>query len=280
MVVPAALKSGSMLVDTHAHLDFPDYASDLPLILERAEMAGVDRIINISTSLDSSLRSVALAEAHAPIFAAVGVHPCYVDESPEEIRTPLDRLLGHPKVVAVGETGLDYHRAVQAPEEAVARLEWEANRIRQAKFFRIHLNLAEERGLSVVVHQRDSWEDTLAILRPYSGRLKAVFHCFGGTLAQAEELLALGFCVSFTGIVTFKNAASVHETAAKLPAGSFFLETDCPFLAPVPHRGKRCEPAYTRLVAERIAQLRNESLEELAAHTSAAANAFFRRADR
>ena len=268
-----------MLVDTHAHLDFPDYAADLPLALERAETAGVTRIINISTSLASSLRSVALAEAHPSIFAAVGVHPCYVDDSPEAIRAPLQSLLGHPKVVALGETGLDYHRAADPPEDAGARALWKANRLRQAHFFRVQLELAEEHGLSVVVHQRNSWEDTLKILRPYGGRVKAVFHCFGGTLAQAEELLALGFCVSFTGIVTFKNAALVHETAARMPAGSFFLETDCPFLAPVPHRGNRCEPAHTRLVAERIAQLRDESLEELAAHTTAAANAFFRRAD-
>ncbi len=269
-----------MLVDTHAHLDFPDYAADLPLALERAEAAGVTRIINISTSLASSLRSVALAEAHPHLFAAVGVHPCYVDESPEDIRGPLSRLLGHPKVVAIGETGVDYHRSAEPPAEAEARAAWEANRLRQADFFRIQLDLAEEHGLSVVVHQRDSWEDTLSILRPYSGRVRAVFHCFGGALAQAEELLSLGFCVSFTGIVTFKNAALVHETAARLPAGSFFLETDCPFLAPAPHRGKRCEPAHTRLVAERIAQLRNESLEELAAHTTAAANHFFRRPER
>jgi TatD DNase family protein len=269
-----------MLVDTHAHLDFPEYAADLPLALERAQAAGVTRIINISTSLASSLRAVALAEAHPQIYAAVGVHPCYVDESPDEIREPLSSLLEHPKVVAVGETGLDYHRTGEPPGEAVPRAAWEANRLRQAEFFRLQLDLAEEHGLSVVVHQRDSWEDTLAILRPYCGRIKAVFHCFGGTLAQAEELLALGFCVSFTGIVTFKNAALVHETAARLPAGSFFLETDCPFLAPVPHRGKRCEPAYTRLVAERIAQLRNESLETLAAHTTEAANTFFSRPKR
>ena len=269
-----------MLVDTHAHLDFPDYAADLPLVLERAEAAGISRIINISTSLASSLRSVALAEAHPSIFAAVGIHPCYVDQSPDDFRDPLRSLLGHPKVVAIGETGLDYHRAAEPPEEAGARTGWEANRRRQASFFRGQLELAEEHGLSVVVHQRDSWDDTLDILRPYGGRVKAVFHCFGGTLSQAEELLGLGFCVSFTGIVTFKNAALVHETAARLPAGSFFLETDCPFLAPVPHRGKRCEPSHTRLVAERIAQLRNESLEALAEHTSAAANAFFRRTDR
>jgi TatD DNase family protein len=179
--------------------------------------------------------------------------------------------------VAIGETGVDYHRAAAPPEEPGARVGWEANRLRQARFFRVQLDLAAEYGISVVVHQRDSWEDTLSLLRPYSGRVKAVFHCFGGTLAQAEELLSLGFCVSFTGIVTFKNATQVHETAARLPAGSFFLETDCPFLAPAPHRGKRCEPAHTLLVAERIAQLRNESLEELADHTTAAANAFFHR---
>lgn len=266
-----------MLVDTHAHLDFPDYAEDLPQVLERAESAGVGRIINISTSLASCLRSVELAEAHPQIFAALGIHPCNVDDSPDAIREPLSQLLAHPKVVAIGETGLDYHRAGEPPEDGSARVFWENNRLRQAAFFREQLHLAEAHGLSVVVHQRDSWDDTLAILRPFSGRVKAVFHCFGGTLAQAEELLALGFCVSFTGIATFKNAASVHETAAKLPAGTFFLETDCPFLAPAPHRGKRCEPAYTRLIAERIAQLRGESLEELAAHTTAAADAFFKR---
>jgi TatD DNase family protein len=266
-----------MLVDTHAHLDFPDYAEDLPQVLERADAAGVTRIINISTSLASCLRSVSLAEAHPQIFAALGIHPCNVDESPDAIREPLGRLLAHPKVVAVGETGLDYHRAGDPPEDKGARVVWEKNRLRQATFFREQLILAEAHGLSVVVHQRESWEDTLGILRPFSGRVRAVFHCFGGTLAQAEELLSLGFSVSFTGIATFKNAASVHETAAKLPAGTFFLETDCPFLAPAPHRGKRCEPAHTRLIAERIAHLRGESLEELAAHTTTAAEAFFRR---
>lgn len=264
-----------MLVDTHAHLDFPDYASDLPEVLLRAKAAGVTRIINISTSLASSERSVALANAHSEIFAALGVHPCNVDDSPEDIAPALHRLLEHPKVVAIGETGLDYHRAPQPPEQADQRAAWEANRQRQARFFQTQLTLAEEHGLGVVIHQRDAWEDTLRILRPYRGRLRAVFHCFGGTLAQAEEILSLGFFVSFTGIVTFKNALSVQETAAKLPTGSFFLETDCPFLAPTPHRGKRSEPAHTRLTAERIAQLRGESLEELAAHTSAAAETFF-----
>lgn len=267
-----------MFTDTHAHLDFPDYAADLDAVLERAQAAGISRIITISTSVEGSARAVALAEAHPQIRAAVGVHPCYVDQSPPDIIAPLRALAQHPAVVAIGETGLDYHRSAAAPEEAVALAGWQANRKRQALFFEQQLQLAVETRLNVVVHQRDSWDDTLAILRPYSGRLKAVFHCFGGSLAQAHSLLDLGFCVSFTGIVTFKNAAAVQETAAKLPAGSFFLETDCPFLAPIPHRGKRCEPAHTRLTAEFIAKLRGEPIEELAAHTNAAVDAFFRRA--
>ncbi len=266
-----------MFTDTHAHLDFSDYSTDLPAVLERAEAAGVSRIITISTSLEGSARAVALAEAHPQIRAAVGVHPCYVDESPEKFIPSLKALALNPVVVAIGETGLDYHRTPTPPPEASALHSWLLNRTRQAVFFEQQLQLAHELKLNVVVHQRDSWDDTLAILRPYSGKLKAVFHCFGGSLEQAKALLDMGFYVSFTGIVTFKNAATVQETAAKLPAGTFFLETDCPFLAPVPHRGKRCEPAHTRHTADFIAALRGESLEELASHTTASVEAFFRR---
>jgi TatD DNase family protein len=266
-----------MLTDTHAHLDFPDYEADLHAVLERAEAAGVSRIITISTSLEGSARAIALAESHPQIRAAVGVHPCYVDESPDQLIAPLKALALHPSVVAIGETGLDYHRNNVAPEEPKALQLWQSNRKRQARFFEEQLQLACELKLNVVVHQRDSWEDTLAILRPYSGRIRAVFHCFGGSLEQAHSLLDLGFLVSFTGIVTFKNATIVQQTATALPRGTFFLETDCPFLAPAPHRGKRCEPAHTRNTAEYIAKLRGESLEELAAHTNAAAEAFFKR---
>ncbi len=266
-----------MLIDTHAHLDFPDYSEDLDAVLARASEAGVSRLISISTSLESSARAIALAQAHPQIGAAVGVHPCYVDESPEDILTPLRALVAHPAVVAIGETGLDYHRNATPPEDPALLSAWHANRARQARFFEQQLQLAVDSRLNVVVHQRDSWEDTLAILRPFSGKLKAVYHCFGGSLAQALELADLGFFVSFTGIVTFKNAAIAQDTVARLPAGTFFLETDCPFLAPIPHRGKRCEPAHTRVTAEHVARLRGETLEELAAHTSAAAAAFFQR---
>ena len=159
-----------MLTDTHAHLDFPDYAADLPEVLARAKDAGVSQLITISTSIEGSTRAVALAEQHPQISASIGVHPCYVDESPEDILTPLRALARHPRVVAIGETGLDYHRPAQDATTQSGR----ANRARQALFFEQQLELALETRLNVVIHQRDSWDDTLAILRPYSGRLRAV----------------------------------------------------------------------------------------------------------
>jgi TatD DNase family protein len=277
-----------MLIDTHAHLDFTDYAADLQEVLQRAAEAGIGRIITISTTLASAQRAIALASESATrtdpngrplpqISATVGIHPLYVEETPDDFLTTLRGYASHPSVVALGETGLDYHRAPKPPEANEAREAWETNRVRQADFFKQQLGLARESGLNVVIHQRESWEDTLRVLRPFAGSLKAVFHCFGGTLAQAQEVIELGFFVSFTGIVTFKNATSVQQTAAQLPAGCFFLETDCPFLAPTPHRGKRCEPSHTRLTAEYIARLRGESLESLSEHTSATAQAFFRR---
>jgi TatD DNase family protein len=266
-----------MLTDTHAHLDFPEFASQIPNVVTRAQESGVSRIITISTTLESGARAIQIAKQFENVAASAGIHPCYVDETPDDYLPRLRALAIQPEVVALGEIGIDYYRANTPPEDPAERLSWENKRQRQGHFFKEQLDLAVQLGLNVVVHQRDSWEDTLRILRPYSGMLRAVFHCFGGTLAQAHEILELGFQVSFTGIVTFKNASSVHECAAKLPSGSFFLETDCPFLAPVPHRGKRCEPAYTRLIAEHIAALRGETLEQLAAHTNQAATEFFQR---
>jgi TatD DNase family protein len=146
----------------------------------------------------------------------------------------------------------------------------------QAAVFEQQLELASELRLNVVIHERDAWDDTLEILRAYTGRLRAVFHCFGKSPEQAREVLALGHLVSFTGIATFKNAAVVHASAAEVPAGSFMLETDCPFLAPVPQRGKRCEPAHVRIIAEHIAGLRNVPLKQLAAETTMTAEQFFR----
>ena len=284
-----------MLVETHAHLDYPDFAPDFDDVLRRATEAGVTRVITIGTSVESSRRAVDLAEKYPNIYAVIGVHPTTADELSEDVITPLRELAKNARVVAIGETGLDYHslpsielskerktqvfaKALQTSteEQIEADIHDGAYKSKQASLFEQQLDLAVEIGLNVVIHQRDAWDDTLEIIRPYSGKLRGVFHCFGGTRAQADEVLALGHLVSFTGIVTFKNGASVREIAAQLSLGDFMVETDCPYLAPVPFRGKRCEPAHTRLVADSIATARGISVEELARATTQTVESFFR----
>jgi TatD DNase family protein len=259
-----------VLIDTHAHLDYPDFASDFEAVLERARQAGVERIISIGTSVESSRRVVELAQTDPMIYAAIGVHPTAVqDAAPEAIAGLREVAAGSWRVAAIGETGLDYHRL---PENGAV----ENYRAAQAALFRQQLELAADLRLNVIIHQRDAWEDTLNILGEYSGRVRGVFHCFGGTPAEAAEVIALGHLVSFTGIVTFKNGAAVRETAAGVPAGSYMVETDCPYLAPAPFRGQRCEPAHTRETAAAVAQARAMSLEQVAAETTATAEKFFR----
>jgi len=281
-----------VLIDTHAHLDYPDFAGDFDAILARATEAGVTRIITIGTGIASSRRAVELAEKYAQVFAVVGVHPTNVQDEPDDFLSALRELAQHPKVAAIGETGLDYHRlpseakaqsspamlALQAEvvEDIEAAVMDGAYRNAQGDAFRMQLDLAAELGLNIVIHQRDAWDDTLAILKDYTGRLRGVYHCFGNQPDQAAEILALNHLVSFTGLVTFKNAALARQTATKIPAGTFMVETDCPYLAPEPFRGKRCEPAHTRLVAEKVAALRGITLEALAAETTATAESFFR----
>lgn len=281
-----------MLTDTHAHLDFPDFASDLEDILARAAAAGVNRLITIGTSVEGSERAIALAEKYPQIFAVVGVHPNNASEAPDDIITPLRHLAQHPKVVAIGECGLDYYRlpSSRMHEAAVATvalgnetqtdidaaLADGAEKERQAEVFAQQLDLAVELGLNVVIHEREAWDDTVRMLEPYRGRVRGVFHCFGKSPEHAQQILEQGHLVSFTGIVTFKNAGPVRETVATIPAGHYMVETDCPFLAPVPHRGKRCEPTHVRTTAEAVAAMRGITLEALAAETEATANAFFR----
>lgn len=280
-----------MLVDTHAHLDYPDFQNDLPRVLEAARQAGVDRIITIGTGVDSSRRAVALAETHEMIFAVVGLHPTHVDQEGSGWLDEIRQLARHPKVVAIGETGLDYHRlpseqlpsspalsalGAELPSDMEAAVLDGAYRAAQAEAFTAQLELAADLGLNAVIHQRDAWDDTLEILKACPIGVRGVFHCFGNKPAQAAEILAMGHLVSFTGIATFKNAALVRETAAAIPPGSFMVETDCPYLAPVPHRGQRCEPAHTRLVAQAIAAARGSTLEEIAAETTRTAETFFR----
>lgn len=258
-----------MLIDTHAHLDYEVFAPDFEAVLQRARETGIDRVIAIGTSVASSRRAVELAERHPMIYAVIGIHPTSAGEAPDDAAAALRELAAHPRVAAVGETGLDYHRLPggEADEDCKRA---------QKALFALQLEIAAEHGLNAVIHQRDAWEDTLEILRPYAGKLRGVFHCFGGSPAQAAEVIALGGLVSFTGIATFKNGAAVRETAASVPADGYMVETDCPYLAPAPYRGKRCEPAHTREVAVAVAQARGISLEQLAAETTATAERFFR----
>ena len=260
-----------MIIDTHAHLDYPDFAADFEDMLTRARDAGVERVVTIGTSVESSRRAVELARRHPMIYAAIGVHPTTANEAPPDACAALRELAAQARVAAIGETGLDYHHLPEGGAAEVA-----AYKETQAQVFREQLDLAAEFGLNVIIHQRDAWEDTLSILAPYTGKLRGVFHCFGGTPAQAREAAAMGHLVSFTGIVTFKNAAVVRETAAAVSADGFMVETDCPYLAPVPYRGKRCEPAHTREIAAAVAQARGVTLDELATMTTTTAEAFFR----
>ncbi len=281
------------LIDTHAHLDYPDFEADLEGVIARAGEAGVTRIISIGTGIESSRRAVALTERFTNLYAVIGIHPTNVMEEGFDFLPALRELALHPKVVAIGETGIDYHHVpeeLQPPkvasvdsallaqssgdqERLIAEGAWKAS---QADAFRMQLDLAVELGLNVVIHQRSSWSDTLEVLRDYTGKVRGVFHCFGGTPEEAAEVASLGHLVSFTGIITFKNAEQVRETAAAVALDGYMVETDCPYLAPVPHRGKRAEPAHTRLVAETVAKVRGISLEEVAVQTTRTAEGFFR----
>src|SRR5213078_3296859 len=284
-----------MLIETHAHLDYPDFAHDFDDVIRRANDAGVTRIITIGTSIESSRRAIELAEKYPNIFAVVGVHPTYAGETPDDVMAPLRELAKSPRVVALGESGLDYHslpsreaakdkkvqvfaNALQGEteEQIDASIADGAYKSKQAILFEQQPDLAVELGLNVVIHQRDAWADTLEIMKPYTGKLRGVFHCFGGTFEQANEVVDLDHLVSFTGIVTFKNGANVREVAAKVPFWKFMVETDCPYLAPVPFRATRCEPAHTRIVAETIAAARSVPLQEIAEATTETAENFFR----
>ena len=285
----------AVLTDTHAHLDFPEFDRQIDAVIARAREAGVHRIITIGIGRESCRKSIALAEKYDYVFAVVGLHPCNVlDPGAMEFLEELPALARHPKVVAIGETGMDYHHlpsrelagrkeesvftALQAStaEGMQAEIADGAMKAAQAEAFKAQLDLAVELGRNVVIHQRAAWDDTLDILRPYTGKLRGVFHCFGGTPEAAEELVTMGHLVSFTGIVTFKNAALVQETVQAVAPDGYMVETDCPYLAPVPFRGKTCEPVHVRLIAEKIAALRGEALEKVAADTERTAEAFFK----
>jgi TatD DNase family protein len=261
--------------DTHAHLDFPDFQSDFSAVLERAQAAGITRIITIATDLESSRTALALAEKHPTVYAAVGWHPGNAHEAPADIRAELRELARHPRAVAIGECGLDYYRLPSTQGGSAA--DDTRYKQKQADIFRQQLEVASETGLNCVIHQRSSFDDLFAQVQPFAQKTRGVFHCFGESVERLQQILSIGWLVSYTGILTFKNGQNIRDALTATPLDRFMLETDCPYLAPVPYRGKRCEPAYVKEISELAAQVKLCSLEKLSQATCANAHNFFRK---
>jgi TatD DNase family protein len=245
-----------MLVDSHCHLDFPELAKDLPQFIEHMQKAGVAAALCAGVTLERFPAVLGIARSHRNIYAAVGVHPDTREGLEADVET-LVRLADDPKVVAIGETGLDCYRLE-------GDLEWQRQR------FRVHIEAARRCRKPLIIHTRSAREDTLKIIQEErAGEVGGVFHCFTEDRETAWKAIDLGFHVSFSGIVTFKNAAELKQVAAELPLDRMLVETDAPYLAPVPHRGRLNEPAYVRHVADHIAALRGISPEALAEATTA-----------
>jgi len=248
-----------MFVDSHCHLDFPDLASSLDELLANMQTSHVTHALCVGVNLENFPRVLALAESHSNLFASVGVHPDYEDTVEPEVEQLL-KLADHAKVVALGETGLDYFRLK-------GNLDWQRER------FRRHIRAARQCGKPLIIHTRAAAEDTLRIMEEEgAASVGGVMHCFTESWEIARRALDLNFYISFSGIVTFKNAAIIKEVAKKVPADRMLIETDSPYLAPVPHRGETNQPAFVRHVAEEIARLRETTLAEIAAVTT---NNFF-----
>lgn len=263
--------------DTHCHLDYPDFADDLETVIRRAEEAGIVKIVCVGTDLDSSRRAIGLSERFAGVYAAVGWHPNDAMDAPKDVRPALRELACHPKVVAIGETGLDHYWLPSRQKKGQPEDDLPI-RQRQSELFVQQLEVAAETGLNVVIHQRgDVLDETLAFLRPFQDRVRGQFHCFAGRAEDVPRILATGSIISFTGILTFKNGGNVREALAATPTGKFMLETDSPFLVPAPYRGKikRCEPAHVREISRVAAEVKGCSLEELSVATCGAAHEFF-----
>jgi TatD DNase family protein len=264
------LAAPARLVDTHAHLDFSKFDADRPKVIERARAAGVAAIVNVGTDLASSRRAVDLAEEYEDVYAAVGVHPHGAKKLDGATLGELRKMAQKPKVVAVGEIGLDYYRNL-SPRET------------QRRAFQAQLAWAAKLGKPVIIHDRDAHDEILEALTSWAaglgdpalaGRL-GVLHTFSGDLEMAKRAIDLGFYISISGPVTYRNARQLPGIVRALPLDRLLVETDCPFLAPEPYRGKRNEPAYTRLVAERIAELKGISFDHLAGATTANARRLF-----
>jgi TatD DNase family protein len=255
-----------MLIDSHAHIQGKEYAGETEAVIARARDAGVETIIAVGGAGDmsSNTEAIALAQAFANVYATVGMHPHDAkDVGADELKTLRD-LASHPKVVAVGETGLDYFYN-HSPHDV------------QQRVFAQFIHMARATKLPIIVHERDAARQAVELLRAEGGgELRGVIHCFTGNYEAAGAYLDLGFYLSFTGIITFKNADALREVVRKVPLEKMFVETDSPYLTPVPHRGKRNEPAYVRFVAETIANVKGVTVDEVARTTTNNVRALFR----
>jgi TatD DNase family protein len=253
-----------MLIDTHTHLDDPRYDVDRDQVIERARQAGVETFVTIGCDLTTSRSAVALAEQHPYIFASIGVHPHEVKHLDDGWYTELRRLAQHPKVVAYGEIGLDYHYNHSSPKT-------------QRDRFREQIQVARELRLPLIIHTREAQEDTITILKEENAsEVGGVFHCFSGDAWLARDALDLGFYLSYSGILTFRNATMLRDIAKHTPLDRLLIETDCPYLTPIPYRGKRNEPAYVSLVAAQLSAIHPElSLQDIEQTTTENAKRLF-----
>lgn len=247
-----------MLVDSHCHLEYEGLVDEQGAVLDRAREAGVEAFLNISTKRAEWGQVVATAKAKRDVYASVGIHPHHADGHLDLTREDLLAATREPRVVGIGETGLDYYYD-------------HSDRAAQQQLFRLHIDVAREVQLPVIIHTRDAEEDTLAILAEEMGKgaFPALIHCFTASGEFGERVLELGLSISISGIVTFKNAKELQDFARAIPRERLLVETDSPFLAPVPHRGKTCEPGYVRDTARFLAELRGEDFDDLARYTTA-----------
>jgi TatD DNase family protein len=246
-----------MLVDSHCHLNYEGLVEDQPAVLARAREAGVGAFLNISTRRSEWAAVVGTAEREADVWASIGIHPHEADQHADLGEAALLDATRHPRVIAIGESGLDYYYD-------------KSDRAVQQALFRTHIAVSRQTGLPLIIHTRDAEEDTVAILADEmeKGAFPALIHCFTASAAFGRSVLDLGLTISISGIVTFKNARELQEFAKEIPADRILVETDSPFLAPVPYRGKTCEPAYVTSTAKFVADLRGEPVETLAVQTT------------
>ncbi len=246
-----------MLIDSHCHLEFDDFKDDFDLVLQRASSSGIEKMLTIGTKLSTLHKAIKIAGNHNNVFASVGVHPSHVHEEGIVTSDKLIALCQHPKIIGIGETGLDYHYMRSSKED-------------QIKSFIEHIKAAQETGLPIIVHTRDADEDTVAIIKEQSDikKFKFLIHCFTSSEWLATECLKIGGYISTSGIITFKNATDIQNTIKKVDINKLLIETDSPYLAPVPHRGKRNEPAFVKHIAEFVAELKGLSYDEVASNTT------------